>query len=114
GGVRRRRDPDRGHGSGRRGCARRGGVGGPRVGRADVARFRDGRPRLLGCTRPFRYLAVMTRQSASKTILSAAVLFLVGCETDDRTPLVIYSPHGADMLTAFEERYEELNPDIDV
>lgn len=46
--------------------------------------------------------------------LIAALMAVVGCETDDRTPLVIYSPHGADMLTAFEQRFEEMNPTIDV
>jgi iron(III) transport system substrate-binding protein len=47
-----------------------------------------------------------------------AVLALAGlmaaCEADDRTPLVIYSPHGADMLSAFEQRFEEMHPHIDV
>lgn len=44
----------------------------------------------------------------------AAVILLGGCDADDRTPLVIYSPHGADMLTAFEQRFEALNPTVDV
>ncbi len=33
---------------------------------------------------------------------------------DDRTPLVVYSPHGEDLLKAFEARYEELHAGIDV
>lgn len=33
---------------------------------------------------------------------------------DDRTPLVVYSPHGRDMLEAYEARFEELHPDVDV
>ncbi len=33
---------------------------------------------------------------------------------DDRTPLVIYSPHGAELLRTFEQRYEALYPDVDV
>ena len=33
---------------------------------------------------------------------------------DDRTPLVVYSPHGKELLTHFEQRYEALHPDVDV
>src|SRR6266566_2818480 len=39
---------------------------------------------------------------------------LVGCARDSRTPLVVYSPHGRDLLTLFELRFEALHPDIDV
>ena len=34
--------------------------------------------------------------------------------SDGRTPLVIYSPHGRDLLTLFEQRFEAANPDIDL
>jgi iron(III) transport system substrate-binding protein len=33
---------------------------------------------------------------------------------DDRTALVVYSPHGADLLKAFEARYEQLHSHVDV
>src|ERR1051325_8912218 len=39
---------------------------------------------------------------------------LAACSRDHRTPLVIYSPHGRDLLTLFETRFEALHPDIDV
>ena len=42
------------------------------------------------------------------------LLFLAACSRDSRTPLVIYSPHGRDLLTLFEHRFEALHPDIDV
>jgi iron(III) transport system substrate-binding protein len=42
------------------------------------------------------------------------VVLLVGCSRDHRTPLVVYSPHGRDLLTLFERRFEALHPDIDV
>lgn len=46
---------------------------------------------------------------------SAAALLLLGaCSGDHRTPLVVYSPHGRDLLTLFEKRFEALHPDIDV
>ncbi|HEX9939230.1 MAG TPA: hypothetical protein VGB15_18955, partial [Longimicrobium sp.] len=33
---------------------------------------------------------------------------------DGRQVLTIYSPHGREMLQAFEKRYEALHPDVDV
>src|SRR6266702_3708303 len=42
------------------------------------------------------------------------VVLLLGCSRDHRTPLVVYSPHGRDLLTLFEHRFEALHPDIDV
>ena len=33
---------------------------------------------------------------------------------DDRTPLVIYSPHGEDLLREFEQRYERLHTNVDI
>src|SRR5690606_16233626 len=37
-----------------------------------------------------------------------------GCAADDRTQIVIYSPHGKEMLGAFEERFEAAYPDVNV
>ena len=45
--------------------------------------------------------------------VGVAILFSA-CSKDSRTPLVIYSPHGRDMLQAFERDFEARNPDIDV
>jgi iron(III) transport system substrate-binding protein len=39
---------------------------------------------------------------------------LVACGGDSRKPLVIYSPHGKDLLSEFETRYEALHPDVDI
>src|SRR6266568_120303 len=33
------------------------------------------------------------------------------CRGDGRTPLVIYSPHGRDLLTLFQHRFEQLHPE---
>ena len=41
-------------------------------------------------------------------------LLLVSCSGDSRTPLVVYSPHGRDLLTLFENRFEAQHPDVDV
>lgn len=46
--------------------------------------------------------------------MTFAMLLLGSCSQDHRTPLVIYSPHGRDLLTMFEKRFEALHPDIDV
>jgi iron(III) transport system substrate-binding protein len=41
------------------------------------------------------------------------VVILTGCG-DGRTPLVLYSPHGRDLLALLETEYERLHPEIDV
>ena len=51
-----------------------------------------------------------------RSLIGAALLFAlcVACQGDRRTPLVIYSPHGRDLLTLLERRFEQLRPDVDV
>ncbi|MGH7546654.1 MAG: extracellular solute-binding protein [Gemmatimonadales bacterium] len=49
--------------------------------------------------------------SAPRSLL---VLLALACARDHRTPLVIYSPHGRDLLTLLERRFEQLHPDVDV
>src|SRR5690606_37650362 len=47
--------------------------------------------------------------------LLALLLVVAGCATDDgRTPVVVYSPHGRELLETFEAQFEEANPDIDI
>ena len=41
------------------------------------------------------------------------LLMSLGCG-DGREPLVLYSPHGRDLLELVEKTYEELNPSVDV
>jgi len=43
-----------------------------------------------------------------------AAFLLAACSSDHRAPLVIYSPHGRDLLTLLERRFERLHPDVDV
>jgi len=54
------------------------------------------------------------RNSGALVSLGALLLALGGCTRDHRTPLVIYSPHGRDLLTLFERRFEAAHPDVDV
>jgi iron(III) transport system substrate-binding protein len=42
------------------------------------------------------------------------VLALWSCGGDGRTPLVVYSPHGRDLLSLMEKSFEKSHPDIDV
>ena len=46
-------------------------------------------------------------------VLLALTLAVAGCG-DGRTPVVLYSPHGRDLLELVETRYEELDPSVDV
>lgn len=46
--------------------------------------------------------------------LMASLFVLLGGCSDGRTPLVLYSPHGRDLLALLEAQYEELNPEVDV
>ena len=56
--------------------------------------------------------------SAARFWLPLSVLalpfVLAGCGGDGRTPLVLYSPHGRDLLGLFEKTFEEQNSDVDV
>lgn len=42
------------------------------------------------------------------------ILLISGCATEQKESLVIYSPHGKEMLSAFEDIFEEAHPDVDV
>ncbi|MEW6510589.1 MAG: extracellular solute-binding protein [Bacteroidota bacterium] len=46
--------------------------------------------------------------------IALVVLLFPGCGGPGRTPVVVYSPHGKEMLTAFERAYEETYPAEDV
>ncbi|HEX5760914.1 MAG TPA: extracellular solute-binding protein [Thermoanaerobaculia bacterium] len=45
--------------------------------------------------------------------LALAALF-AGCGGDGKTPLVVYSPHGRDLLQLMERSFEERHPEVDV
>lgn len=47
------------------------------------------------------------------TIVAAVLAIVVGCG-DGRTPLVVYSTHGREMLIRAEAIFEELNPGVDL
>lgn len=48
-------------------------------------------------------------------LLSSALIAIAACgDGDSRVPIVVYSPHGPDILRQFEERFEAAHPDVDV
>lgn len=51
-----------------------------------------------------------------RVVLAACVALtaLAACRADKRTPLVLYSPHGRDLLGLLEKTYEKEHPEIDV
>jgi iron(III) transport system substrate-binding protein len=42
------------------------------------------------------------------------LVLAAACSSGGRTPLVIYSPHGRELLSIVEKRFEALHPDVDV
>lgn len=50
-----------------------------------------------------------------RILATGLVAALAACAPDDgRQPLIVYSPHGPELLGAFEARFEAENPDVDV
>src|SRR2546430_3120181 len=47
-------------------------------------------------------------------LVAVLALLTAACQGDGRTPLIVYSPHGRDLLTLLERRFEQLHPDVDV
>jgi iron(III) transport system substrate-binding protein len=56
----------------------------------------------------------VSRRSRSRALLGAVCGLVFGCTGAGKTPIVIYSPHGRDLLSLLERRYEALHPEIDV
>jgi iron(III) transport system substrate-binding protein len=51
---------------------------------------------------------------ARRTALAALAALAWSCGGDGRSPLVVYSPHGRDLLTLFEADFERTHPGIDL
>ncbi|HTO88799.1 MAG TPA: extracellular solute-binding protein [Thermoanaerobaculia bacterium] len=51
---------------------------------------------------------------ARKFFALLSLLAAGACRRDARTPVVLYSPHGRDLLTLVEKAYEAEHPDVDV
>jgi iron(III) transport system substrate-binding protein len=57
-----------------------------------------------------------TRPRPLRRLLAVLLLLLLlgACGDDGRQVLIVYSPHGPDLLRAFEQRFEAEHPDVDV
>jgi iron(III) transport system substrate-binding protein len=51
---------------------------------------------------------------ARLSALLVAAAAAAGCHRDSRTPLVLYSPHGRDLLGLMEKEFERAHPEVDV
>ena len=47
-------------------------------------------------------------------VVTLVLVFLSGCSTSTKQQLVVYSPHGMELLSDYEKQYEQLHPDVDV
>jgi iron(III) transport system substrate-binding protein len=60
----------------------------------------------------------MTERGRRSALLVAGIAGALACTLaacdDGRTPLVVYSPHGRDLLLLAERTFEAANPDVDV
>lgn len=53
-------------------------------------------------------------KARSHSLVVALLLLLAACRSDKRTPLVLYSPHGRDLLGLVETTFEKAHPNVDV
>ena len=54
------------------------------------------------------------RRNISRWLNAVTLGIAVSCGGDSRTPLVVYSPHGKDLLQYYEQAFEKAHPDVDV
>ncbi len=47
-------------------------------------------------------------------VFAVCLVLLASCTGDGRTRLLVYSPHGTELLTAYEAAFETAHPEIDV
>lgn len=59
-------------------------------------------------------MASPARTGLRLALLVAALAAASQCRRDRRTPVVLYSPHGRDLLGLLETTYEKAHPEIDV
>lgn len=64
------------------------------------------------CVMPSRTAG--TRSRFGLTLALVALAILPASCSDGRTPVVLYSPHGRDLLELVEQAYEAANPEVDI
>jgi len=56
----------------------------------------------------------VTGRNGRRWLPAALVGFAVACSGESRTSLVVYSPHGKDLLQYYERAFEQSHPNVDV
>src|SRR5712671_6144011 len=57
---------------------------------------------------------VHTMKLRRVAVFCVALVALAACSSDNRKVLIVYSPHGKELLEYFEKGFEKARPDIDV
>lgn len=67
-------------------------------------------------SRGWKQRSFFTTSAAALRLLALVVLVgaSASCGSDDRRQLVVYSPHGKEMLGEYEEQFEAAHPDVNV
>ena len=47
-------------------------------------------------------------------VILCSLIYIAGCSDNNKKKLVVYSPHGKEMLSEFEKQFEAAHPNIDV
>jgi iron(III) transport system substrate-binding protein len=53
-------------------------------------------------------------RKAGSGVWGVGLILFAACSGAGKTPLVIYTPHGRDLLTVLKTRYEQIHPDVDI
>jgi iron(III) transport system substrate-binding protein len=56
----------------------------------------------------------LPRIKVALVLIVVAIAILPACRRDGRTPLLVYSPHGRDLLGLVEKEFERAHPGVDV
>lgn len=56
----------------------------------------------------------MIRRDVGRWLPALLFFIVASCAGDSRTPLVVYSPHGKDLLQYYEHAFEQSHPNVDV
>ena len=56
----------------------------------------------------------MTRLTVHHWLISALITATACSRGDGRSPLIVYSPHGKDLLQYYEQEFEKAHPNVDV
>jgi len=82
--------------------------------RTDSERPRRGREATESEARSAAATRARSARRVRRPFTIAILALLAACSRDSRTPLVVYSPHGKELLEHYEQGFELAHPNIDV